>query len=82
MGTGDDDRRQALAAELEGIDAERDDLLFRLRMERRTSQEGDDEPSPLRLRYEELEARRKVVRAELRALRQAEPPPPDRQSSP
>lgn len=71
MGTVDDDRRRALAAELEAIDAERDELLFGLRLERRTRPD-DDEPSPLRLRYEALEARRKEVRAELRAL-----PPPD-----
>ncbi len=67
MGNGDDDRRRALADELGRIDAERDELLFSLRLERRTIQEGE-EPSPLRLRYEELEARRKALKAELRAL--------------
>ena len=82
MGPGDDDRRRALAAELEAIDAERDELLFSLRLERRTSGGDDDEPTPLRLRYQALEARRKEVRAELRALPPPEPPPPDRESSP
>jgi len=65
MGTQDDDRR-ALEDELGRIDAERDQLLFELRLERRT-RPADEGPSALRLRYEELEARRKLVKAELRA---------------
>lgn len=67
MATEDDDRRQALAAELERIDAERDQALFDLRLERRTRPD-DGEPSPLRLRYEEMEARRTALKAELRSL--------------
>ncbi len=64
-----DDRRQVLEDELRRIDAERDDALFRLRLERRErGGDADAGPSPLRLRYEELEARRKEVKAELRAL--------------
>jgi hypothetical protein len=63
------DRRQVLEDELGRIDAERDDTLFRLRLERRERVgEADEAPSPLRLRYEELEARRKEVKAELRGL--------------
>ncbi len=64
-----DDRRRALEEELRAIDDERDDTLFRLRLERRERTGADEEgPSPLRLRYEALEARRKEVKAELRAL--------------
>ncbi len=64
-----DDRKWALAEELRRIDAERDDALFGLRLERRERRDASDEgPSPLRVRYEELEARRKQVKAELRAL--------------
>ncbi len=63
-----DDRKRALEDELGRIDAERDDALFRLRLERRERPAGEQGPSPLRLRYEELEARRKEVKAELRAL--------------
>ncbi len=66
MGTEQDDRR-ALEDELGRIDAERDQLLFDLRLERRT-RPADEGPSPLRLRYEELEVRRKQLKAELRAL--------------
>ena len=66
MSTEEDDRR-ALEDELGRIDAERDQLLFDLRLERRT-RPADAGPSPLRLRYEELEARRKQLKAELRAL--------------
>jgi len=63
------DRKRALEDELERIDAERDEALFGLRLERRERAGSDDEgPSPLRLRYEELDARRKEVKAELRAL--------------
>ena len=86
MGTGDDDRRQALAAELACIDAERDEALFELRLERRT-RPPDEGPSGLRLRYEALEVRRREVRAELRSLDRTDPgpdraPAPDRDSSP
>ncbi len=64
-----DDRRRTLEEELRAIDDERDDTLFRLRLERREQTAADEEgPSPLRLRYEALEARRKEVKAELRAL--------------
>ena len=64
-----DDRRRVLEDELRAIDDERDDTLFRLRLERRErTGAGDEGPSPLRLRYEALEARRKEVKAELRAL--------------
>ncbi|MDP8938458.1 MAG: hypothetical protein M3O23_12150 [Actinomycetota bacterium] len=62
-----DDRKRALEAELGRIDAERDEALFRLRLERR-ERPAEEGPSPLRLRYEALEARRKEVKAELRAL--------------
>ena len=63
-----DDRKRALEEELGRIDAERDEALFGLRLERRERPAGEQGPSPLRLRYEELDARRKEVRAELRAL--------------
>lgn len=62
-----DDRKRVLEEELARIDAERDDALFGLRLERRERPEGEGS-SPLRLRYEELEARRKAVKAELRRL--------------
>ena len=63
------DRRRALEEELRAIDDERDDTLFRLRLERRERTGAEnEEPSPLRLRYQALEARRKEVKAELRAL--------------
>ena len=65
MGSEQDDRR-ALEDELGRIDAERDQLLFDLRLERRT-RPADEGPSALRLRYEELETRRKQLKAELRA---------------
>ena len=68
MATTDDDRRAALEAELERIDAERDEALFGLRLERRT-RSADEGPSALRVRYDELEARRSQVKAELRTLR-------------
>lgn len=63
---GTDDRKRALEEELRRIDAERDEALFGLRLERR-ERPAEEGPSPLRLRYEELEARRKEVKAELRA---------------
>ena len=69
-----DERRRQLEDELRGIDDERDDALFRLRLERmERARSGTDEgaeagPTPLRLRYEALEARRKEVKAELRDL--------------
>ncbi len=64
-----DDRRRVLEDELRAIDDERDDTLFRLRLERREQAgSGDQGPSALRLRYEALEDRRKEVKAELRAL--------------
>ena len=66
MGAPEDDRK-ALEDELARIDAERDEALFGLRLERRT-RPAEEPPSALRLRYEELEARRKQVKAELRAL--------------
>ncbi len=68
MGTQDDDRLQALEDELERIDAERDEMLFNLRLERRTRPAGEG-PSDLQRRYDELDARRARVKAELRALR-------------
>ena len=69
-----DHRRRVLEEELRSIDDERDDTLFRLRLERRErAGTGEEGPSALQLRYQELEARRKELRAELRAL--ANPPP-------
>lgn len=64
-----DDRKRLLKEELGRIDAERDEALFGLRLERRERRGTDAEaPSALRVHYEELEARRKEVKAELRRL--------------
>lgn len=68
MATPGGDRRRELEDELAAIDAERDEALFGLRLERRTPAVGDEGPSSLRLRYEELETRRAEVKAELKAL--------------
>lgn len=73
MGTDEDDRRRALEDELERIDTERDEALFALRLERRTRPE-EEGPSPLRRRYQDLEARRDQVRVELRALTRPDGP--------